>query len=174
VQRNPIQVHLTSPRQSLLISDKLSGGRFARITTFWPLFATKRVITSPRAADLRRTNHGYRRSYRRNLDEVRILVRSIPSCSSIDFKHPQRRWISTSLTWKAGSHAFWAFVALTLLVAVRPLRGLHQAAISKMSNSLFTKRTSSLTRGLHVRQCPRRIIRITSNPFIVAAAVFMV
>ncbi len=65
-------------------------------------------------------------------------------------------------------------VALTLLVAVRPLRGLHQAAITKMSNSLFTKRTSSLTCGLHVRQCPRRIIRITSNPFIVAAAVFIV
>jgi hypothetical protein len=37
-----------------------------------------------------------------------------------------------------------------------------------MSNSLFTKRTSSLTCGLQVRQCPRRIIRITSNPFIVA------
>jgi hypothetical protein len=34
-------------------------------------------------------------------------------------------------------------VALALLVAVRPLRGLHQTAISKMSNSLFTKRTSS-------------------------------
>ncbi len=65
-------------------------------------------------------------------------------------------------------------VALTLLVAVRPLRGLHQAAITKMSNSLFTKRTSSLTCGLHVRQCPRRIIRITSNPFTVAAAVFIV
>ncbi len=65
-------------------------------------------------------------------------------------------------------------VALTLLVAVRPLSGLHQAAITKMSNSLFTKRTSSLTCGLHVRQCPRRIIRITSNPFIVAAAVFIV
>jgi hypothetical protein len=43
-----------------------------------------------------------------------------------------------------------------------------QAAISKMSNSLFMKRTSSLTCGLQV------IIRITSNPFIVAAAVFMV
>ena len=65
-------------------------------------------------------------------------------------------------------------VALTLLVAVLPLRRLHQAAISKMSNSLFTKRTSSLTCGLQVMQCPRRIIRITSNPFIVAAAVFMV
>jgi hypothetical protein len=49
-------------------------------------------------------------------------------------------------------------VALTLLVAVRPLRGFHQAAITKMSNSLFTKRTLSLTCGLHVRQCPRRII----------------
>jgi hypothetical protein len=40
-------------------------------------------------------------------------------------------------------------VALTLLAVVRPLRGLHQAAISKMSNILFTKRTSSLTCGLH-------------------------
>jgi hypothetical protein len=64
--------------------------------------------------------------------------------------------------------------ALTLKVAVGPLRGLHQAAISKMSNSLFTKCTSSLPCGLHVRQCPRRIIRIISNPFIVAAAVFIV
>ncbi len=50
----------------------------------------------------------------------------------------------------------------------------HQAATAKMSNSLFTNRTSSWTRGLHVRQCPRRIIRITSKPLIVAAAVLIV
>lgn len=36
-----------------------------------------------------------------------------------------------------------------------------------MSNSLFTNLTSSLTRGLQVRQCPRRIIRITLKPLIV-------
>jgi hypothetical protein len=52
-------------------------------------------------------------------------------------------------------------VALTLLVAVRPLHGLHQAAIT-MSNSLFTKQHLVFD------------MRITSNPFIVAAAVFIV
>ena len=30
----------------------------------------------------------------------------------------------------------------------------------KIANSLFTNRISSLTRGFHGRQCPRRIIRI--------------
>ncbi len=39
----------------------------------------------------------------------------------------------------------------------------------KTSNSLFTKRTSSLAYGLQVRQCPLRIIRIISKPLIVAA-----
>ena len=41
-------------------------------------------------------------------------------------------------------------------------------------NSLFTKRTGYLTCGLDVSQCHQWIIRITSNPFIVAAAVFIV
>ena len=50
----------------------------------------------------------------------------------------------------------------------------HQAAMAKTSKSLLTKRTSSFTCGLQVRQWPRRIIRITSKPLIVAAAVFMV
>jgi hypothetical protein len=49
-----------------------------------------------------------------------------------------------------------------------------QAAIAKTSKSLFMNRTSSLTCGLHVRQWPRRIILITSNPLTVAAAVFIV
>ncbi len=48
------------------------------------------------------------------------------------------------------------------------------AATEKISNSLFTKRISSLTRALHVRRCPRRIIRMTSKPLIVAAAVLIV
>ena len=48
------------------------------------------------------------------------------------------------------------------------------AATAKTSKSLFTKRTSSFTCGLQVRQWPRRIIRITSNPLMVAAAVFIV
>ena len=65
-------------------------------------------------------------------------------------------------------------VALTLLGIVFPVRHSHHAAAAETSNSLFTKRTSSLTWGLHVRQCPRRIIRITSKPLIVADAVFMV
>ncbi|AXC14049.1 cell wall-associated protein precursor [Acidisarcina polymorpha] len=51
---------------------------------------------------------------------------------------------------------------------------LDQAATAKMSNSLFTNRISSLTCGLQVRQCPRRIIRITSKPLIVAGAVLIV
>jgi len=49
-----------------------------------------------------------------------------------------------------------------------------QAATEKMSNSLFINGTSSLTLGLQVRQCPRRIMRITSKPLMVAAAVFIV
>ena len=46
--------------------------------------------------------------------------------------------------------------------------------VVKTSNSLLTKRTSSLTCGLHVREWPLLIIRITSKPLIVAAADFMV
>jgi hypothetical protein len=65
-------------------------------------------------------------------------------------------------------------VALTVWDIVRPLCPFHQAAILKTSNSLLTKRTSSFTCGLQVRQWPRRIIRITSNPLIVAATVFIV
>ena len=64
-------------------------------------------------------------------------------------------------------------VAVTLEAEVG-CRRFRQAATEKMSKSLFTKRISSLTCGLHVRQCPRRIMRITSKPLIVAAAVFIV
>jgi hypothetical protein len=50
---------------------------------------------------------------------------------------------------------------------------LDQAALVKMLNSLLMKCTSSSTCGLHMRQWPRRIIRITSKPLIVADAVFI-
>ena len=65
-------------------------------------------------------------------------------------------------------------VVVTGLAAAWLAALFHQAATGKMSNRLFTKRTLSLTCGLHLRQWPRRIIRITSKPLIVAAAVFIV
>jgi hypothetical protein len=60
-------------------------------------------------------------------------------------------------------NARFGTVALTRLAAVWFAVFFCQAATAKMSNSLFRKRISSLTRCLHVRQCPLRIIRITSK-----------
>ncbi len=62
-------------------------------------------------------------------------------------------------------------VALTRWSAVVAYRANDQAATWK---SWFTKRISLRTPGLHVRQCPRRNIRMISKPLIVDTAVFMV
>ncbi len=90
----------------------------------------------------------------------------MPHDTTFDSSRPER----LSLTVRPATERM-VLLLVTSLSAVRLRRASDQAATWK---SWLTKRISLRTPHLHVRQCPRRIIRMISNPLIVAVAVCMV